>query len=94
MFIYVNSKINAALAMKYGTFDRISGFSLRFRRRNPAINARECHLRAAECAARAATAPAESMSLEFLNLAARWRAMAMRENFLGQMGTPAPPPHD
>jgi hypothetical protein len=26
------------------------------------------------------------MALEFLKLAAQWRAMAVRENFLGQLG--------
>ncbi len=58
------------------------------------INARECNLRAAECAAKAASAPTESINLEFLNLAARWRAMAVRENFLGQLGAPWVGPED
>jgi hypothetical protein len=56
------------------------------------MNAMECDLRAAECAAKAADAPIESVALEFLKLAAQWRAMAVRENFLGQLGdAPAPP---
>jgi len=38
------------------------------------------------CAAKAADAQAESIALEFLKLAAQWRAMAVRENFLGQLG--------
>jgi hypothetical protein len=58
------------------------------------INARECNLRAAECAAKAASAPTESINLEFLSLAARWRAMAVRENFLGQLGAPGVAPED
>jgi hypothetical protein len=63
-------------------------FHLAFSGRSPVINARECNLRAAECAAKAASAPVESIRLEFLSLAARWRAMAVRENFLGQLGAP------
>lgn len=49
------------------------------------MNAKECGLRASACAANAASAPAESIALEFLKLAAQWRAMAVRENFLGQL---------
>ena len=58
------------------------------------MNAWECNLRAAECAAKAAIAPAESISLEFLNLAARWRALAVRENFLGRLSAPGLLPED
>jgi hypothetical protein len=52
------------------------------------MNADECNKRAAECAASAAIAPVESVAAEFLRLAAQWRAMALRENFLGQLGSP------
>jgi hypothetical protein len=47
------------------------------------MNAEQCHARAAECAANAALSSAESVSLEFLRLAAQWRAMAVRDIFLG-----------
>ena len=67
---------------------RDAAFHLAFYGRSPVINAKECNLRAAECAAKAASAPDESIGLEFLNLAARWRALAVRENFLGQLGAP------
>jgi hypothetical protein len=50
------------------------------------MNAEECNSRANACAANAAIAPVESVALEFLRLAAQWRAMALRENFLGQLG--------
>jgi hypothetical protein len=53
------------------------------------MNAKQCDLRAAECAAKAADAPGEPIALEFLKLAAQWRAMAVRENFLGQLGDAA-----
>ena len=46
------------------------------------MNAMECNERAAECAAKAALAPVESVALEFLRLAAQWRAMAVREDLL------------
>jgi hypothetical protein len=47
------------------------------------MNAEQCHARAAECAANAALSSVESVSLEFLRLAAQWRAMAVRDIFLG-----------
>ncbi len=52
------------------------------------MNANECNRRASECAAFAAVAPIEAIALEFLKLSAQWRAMAVRENFLGQLGIP------
>ena len=50
------------------------------------MNAQECNRRANECAANAAEARVEWMAAEFLKLAAQWRAMGLRENFLGQLG--------
>jgi hypothetical protein len=50
------------------------------------MNADECNSRACECAANAAISPLDSVALEYLKLAAQWRAMAVRENFLGQLG--------
>jgi hypothetical protein len=58
------------------------------------MNVRQCNLRAAECAAKAAIAPADSISPEFLKLAARWRALALRENFLGHLSGSGLPPED
>jgi hypothetical protein len=52
------------------------------------MNADECNRRACECAANAAVSPVESVALEYLKLAAQWRAMAVRDNFLGQLGAP------
>lgn len=49
------------------------------------MNADECNRRACECAANAAIAPIESLALEFLRLAAQWRVMAVRENFVGEL---------
>ncbi len=49
------------------------------------MNSAECNQRAAACAANAALANAEAVSLEFLKLAAQWRAMAVREIFLGHV---------
>jgi len=50
------------------------------------MNASECNRRACQCAAKAAVAPEESVALEFLKLAAQWRAMAVRDSFLGHLG--------
>jgi hypothetical protein len=50
------------------------------------MNAEECEKRASDCAANAAIAPAEPLALEFLKLAAQWRAMAVRQIFLGRVG--------
>jgi hypothetical protein len=53
------------------------------------MDARECQRRAEACARKAATAPLESLTMEFLRLAAQWRAMAIRETFVGQLEVPA-----
>jgi hypothetical protein len=37
-------------------------------------------------------APDDTVAVEFLKLAALWRAMAVRENFLGHLGDQAVPP--
>jgi hypothetical protein len=50
------------------------------------MNADECNRRACECAANAAISPVDAVALEYLKLAAQWRAMAVRENFLGHLG--------
>ena len=50
------------------------------------MTAEDCNRRANECAANAAIAPVESIAIEFLTLAAQWRAMAVRENALGNLG--------
>ena len=55
------------------------------------MTAAECNRRASACAANAALANTEVLSLEFLKLAAQWRAMAVREIFLGVVEVPAPP---
>ena len=52
------------------------------------MTAEECHARAAACAANAAVATSQSLSLEFLAMAAQWRAMAVRDIFLGHLGAP------
>jgi hypothetical protein len=52
------------------------------------MNADECNARAVQCAANAALAADESVSLEFLRMAAQWRAMAVRDIFLGHLGSP------
>jgi hypothetical protein len=58
------------------------------------MTAEDCNRRASECAANAAIAPVESIAIEFLTLAAQWRAMAVREHALGNLGdvglVPAP----
>jgi hypothetical protein len=54
------------------------------------MNAAKCQQRACECAANAAIAPAAAMAGEFLRLAAQWRALAVRDNFLGRLGDPTP----
>jgi len=55
------------------------------------MNADECNRRASACAANAAIAPIESLALEFLRLAAQWRALAMRETFVGGLEKAAAP---
>jgi hypothetical protein len=47
------------------------------------MNAEECNKRAAICAENAAAASDGLVSIEFLRTAAQWRAMAVREIFLG-----------
>ncbi len=49
------------------------------------MTADDCNRRAQECGANAALAPHESIAVEFLMLAAQWRAMAVRENALGNL---------
>ena len=49
------------------------------------MTADECHARASECAANARLAASEPVALEFLKLAAQWRAMASRTIFLGSV---------
>ncbi len=46
------------------------------------MTAEECHARANLCAANAAVAVNEPVALEFLRMAAQWRAMATRSIFL------------
>ena len=47
------------------------------------MTADECNKRAEICAEKAAAASDELVSGEFLKTAAQWRAMAVREVFLG-----------
>ena len=56
------------------------------------MNAAECNRRARACAAYAAIAPVESVAVEFLKLAAQWRAMGVSEAFLGELGEALLPP--
>ena len=51
----------------------------------------ECNDRAVRCAANAALAQSEPVSLEFLKLAAQWRAMATRVIGLDFADAPANP---
>jgi len=46
------------------------------------MDAHECNVRASECAANAAISPTETLSREFMKLAAQWRAMAVRKILL------------
>jgi hypothetical protein len=50
------------------------------------MNVEQCNMRAAQCAANAAESPTEALRLEFLKLAGQWRAMAVRQIFLGHVG--------
>jgi hypothetical protein len=52
------------------------------------MNANECNLRASQCAANAAVAADETVSLEFLKMAAQWRAIAVRQIFIGYVADP------
>ena len=49
------------------------------------MTADDCNRRAQECGANAAIARDEPIAVEFLKLAAQWRAMAARENGLGDV---------
>jgi hypothetical protein len=51
----------------------------------------ECHERAGQCAANAELAVSEPVKLEFMRLAAQWRAMAVRTIFLGSVEATAEP---
>jgi hypothetical protein len=50
---------------------------------NGPMTTEECHERANQCAAHANVAASEPMALEFLKLAAQWRAIAVRTIYLG-----------
>ena len=52
----------------------------------------ECRRRAVQCAANASVSPDTSLAQEFLTLAAHWRAMAVREIFLGHVDGPVDQP--
>jgi hypothetical protein len=49
------------------------------------MTAEECHERARRCAANAGLAVSEPVALEFLRMAAQWRAMAVRTILLGSV---------
>jgi hypothetical protein len=52
------------------------------------MTADECNARALKCAANAAEADNPALSMEFMTMAAQWRAMAVRDIFLGQIAVP------
>lgn len=54
------------------------------------MTADECHQRAGQCAANAELAASEPLALEFLRMAAQWRAMAVRTIFLGSADASGP----
>ena len=54
------------------------------------MTAEECNQRAAICAESASLAASEPVALEFMRLAAQWRAMAMRVIVLDHTVDPAP----
>lgn len=56
------------------------------------MTAEECNNRAAACAANASLAVSEPVRLEFLKLAAQWRAMAVRLVYLGPLDELLDPP--
>jgi hypothetical protein len=56
------------------------------------MTAEECHERAGACAANAGLAVSEAVALEFLKMAAQWRAMAERSIFLGSVAATDGPP--
>jgi hypothetical protein len=49
------------------------------------MTSEECHQRAANCAASADMSLDGAVALEFMTLAAQWRAMAVRQMFLGHV---------
>ena len=51
----------------------------------PHLTAEQCHERAGICATNAGLAVSEPVALEFLKMAAQWRAMAERSIFLGSI---------
>ena len=53
------------------------------------MTAEECHERARHCAVNAGLAVSEPLALEFLRMAAQWRAVASRSIFLGSIGDAA-----
>ena len=56
------------------------------------MNTDECNQRAAACAANAELATDAEVSLEYLRLAARWRSIAVRGIFVGDLGLPVDEP--
>ena len=50
------------------------------------MTAEECQDRARQCAINAGLAVSEPLALEFLRMAAQWRAVAARSIFLGSIG--------
>jgi hypothetical protein len=56
------------------------------------MNTKECDQRASECAQNAALSIDEAVAIEFLRMAALWRAMAVRQIFLGHVADPTDPP--
>jgi hypothetical protein len=58
----------------------------------PHLTAEECHERAGICAANARLAVSEPVALEFLTMAAQWRALAERTIFLGSIEAAHEPP--
>jgi hypothetical protein len=83
--------ISVLAAGRGGTISQAGGF-IGLPLDGPTMTSDQCHDRARRCAAYADIAPLENLAQEFLELAARWRAMAVREDFLGQPGeTPINP---
>ncbi len=67
-----------------GTLWRTRVFGIR----NEAIasmTSEQCHHRANQCAANAGASVDQAIAMEFLKLAAQWRAMAARTIFLGSV---------
>ena len=49
------------------------------------MTSEECHERANQCAANADASVDEAVAMEFLKMAAQWRAIAVRTIFVGSM---------